>query len=108
MNRSNGNPEESHNLLTEHAPASNPEPKKKPRTRTAAGKLQAEQKRSMKSRAAELLSRPETILALERFASEYPAVVCIPGEKAELHDSAGPDRRPRTALRRQLDGSILA
>ena len=62
----------------------------------------------MKSRAAELLSRPETILALERFASEYPAVVCIPGEKAELHDSAGPDRQPRTALRRQPDGSILA
>lgn len=62
----------------------------------------------MKSRAAELLSRPETILALEQFASQYPAVVCIPGEKAELHDSAGPDRRPRTALRRQPDGSILA
>ena len=108
INRSNGNAEESHRLLTEHAPASNPKPKKKTRTRTAAGKLQAERKRSMKSRAAELLSRPETIIALEWFASEYPAVVCIPGEKAELHDSAGPDRRPRTALRRQHDGSILA
>ena len=108
MNRSNGNPEEAHRILTEHAPISAPKPKKKPRTRTAAGKLQAEQKRSMKTRAAELLSRPETIIALERFASEYPAVVCIPGEKAELHDSAGPDRRPRTALRRQHDGSILA
>ena len=28
MNRSNGNPEEAHRILTEHAPASNPNPKR--------------------------------------------------------------------------------
>lgn len=110
MKRSGGNPEAACRMLAEQAAAEQPTPRTKPRnrTRTAAGKLQAERKRSMKSRALELLNEPATALALERFAFQYPAVVCIPGETAELHEAAGPNRRPGTALRRQPDGSILA